>query len=129
MDKEDIINYVMDNPDNTNPAVLKDMLNQLNSGGGSGLIIPASYENNTFTLNKTFKEINDVISTGGNAVINYVDYQGVISNYTVIGTIVDENNNIEDPVYSVKAFNIDGYGIHSFNTNNQTSYPSEYQGD
>ena len=128
MDKEDIVNYVMDNPDNTNPAVLRDMLNQLNSGGGSGLTIPASYENDTFTLNKTFKEINDVISTGGNAVINYTDDQGVTSNYTVIGTIVDESS-IEYPVYSVKAFNINGSGTHSFGTNNQTSYPSEYQGD
>lgn len=128
MDKEDIVNYVMDNPDNTNPAVLRDMLNQLNSGGNGGLIIPASYENDTFTLNKTFKEINDVISIGGNAVINYTDDHGVTSNYTVIGTIVDESS-IEYPAYSVYAFNINGSGQHAFVTDNQASYPSEYMGD
>lgn len=128
MDREDIINYVMDSPDNTNPAVLRDMLNQLSSGGDGGLIIPTSYENNTFTLNKTFKEINNVISTGGNAVINYIDDYGVINNYTVIGTTADESS-IEYPAYSVYAVNINGGGQHAFVTDNQASYPSEYMGD
>ena len=36
MDKNDIINYVMHTPHNTNKAVLSDMLNQLTESGGSG---------------------------------------------------------------------------------------------
>ena len=36
MDKNDIINYVMHTPHNTNKAVLSDMLNQLTEGGSGG---------------------------------------------------------------------------------------------
>lgn len=36
MEKQDIINYVLNTPENTNPAVLKGMLEQLESGGGGG---------------------------------------------------------------------------------------------
>ena len=36
MDKNDIINYVMHTPHNTNRAVLSSMLNQLTEGGGGG---------------------------------------------------------------------------------------------
>ena len=128
MEKEDIVNYVMDNPDNTNPAVLRDMLNQLSSGGGGGLIIQASEENYTITLNKTFKEINDVISTGSNAVINFIENQ-VVTNYTVIGTVVRGNSYGDPPTYSVYAFNVSGGGTLSFTTDNEASYPSFYIGD
>lgn len=36
MDKNDIIEYVMNTPHNTNKAVLSSMLNQLTEGGGGG---------------------------------------------------------------------------------------------
>jgi hypothetical protein len=36
MDKNDIIDYVMHTPHNTNKAVLSSMLNQLTDGGGGG---------------------------------------------------------------------------------------------
>lgn len=35
MEKQQIIDYVMHNPDNTNPAVLSDLLDQLDTGGDS----------------------------------------------------------------------------------------------
>lgn len=35
MNKNDIIEYVMNTPHNTNPAILGNMLNQLTEGGGS----------------------------------------------------------------------------------------------
>ena len=35
MEKQQIIDYVMHNPDNTNPAVLRDLLDQLDTGGDS----------------------------------------------------------------------------------------------
>lgn len=34
MTKEEIVKYVMQSPENTNPAVLEGMLNQLDNGGG-----------------------------------------------------------------------------------------------
>lgn len=36
MTKEEIINYVMNTPENTNPAVLKSMLEEIESGSGTG---------------------------------------------------------------------------------------------
>ena len=34
MDKEKIISYVMHSPENTNANILREMLNQLENGGG-----------------------------------------------------------------------------------------------
>ena len=36
MNKEDIISYVMKTPNNTNPAVLSNMLDSIEGGGGTG---------------------------------------------------------------------------------------------
>ena len=38
---DEIINYVMHTPEDSNPAVLRDMLNQLDTGGGGN--IPATF--------------------------------------------------------------------------------------
>ena len=47
MDKNDIIEYVMNTPHNTNRAVLSSMLNQLTEGGGDG---ESSVQNKTLTM-------------------------------------------------------------------------------
>lgn len=36
MEKQDIINYVLNTPENTNPVILNGMLSQLEAGGGGG---------------------------------------------------------------------------------------------
>lgn len=36
MDIQEVINYVLTTPENTNPAILRGMLEQLSSGGGGG---------------------------------------------------------------------------------------------
>ena len=71
MDNEDIVNYVMDNPENTNPAVLRGMLGQLNGGGGDGwYIIQAeiSYDDATheYTVSTeaTFADIKSAVESG-----------------------------------------------------------------
>lgn len=59
MTKEEILDYVMNSPENTNRMVLNDMLNQLSSSNTSGLIVIITYnnDNNTYTMDKTPEEI------------------------------------------------------------------------
>ena len=56
MTKEEILDYVMDTPENTNRMVLSDMLDEFSSGSGSGsvLIVEISEEENVWTCNKTW---------------------------------------------------------------------------
>lgn len=57
MTKEEIFDYVMESPENTNPAILRSMLNELSSGSGGGGIFPVEI-NDEFTIaDKTSAEI------------------------------------------------------------------------
>ena len=57
---DEVINYVMETPGNTNPNVLRGML-QNSSGGGNALIVKVepNTETGKLTMNKTWKEIFD----------------------------------------------------------------------
>ena len=64
MTKEEILDYVVNSPENTNRRVLSDMLDEFNSGSGGGggssvLIVKITSDNNweNFTCDKTFDEI------------------------------------------------------------------------
>lgn len=60
--KEEIFEYVTETPENTNPAVLRSMLNEL-SGGGSGgaglFVVNIQYNDSTgeYEVDKTLEEI------------------------------------------------------------------------
>lgn len=50
MTKEEILSYVMESPEDTNPSVLRDMLNRLDTSSGSGLQLYGPYVAlNTYT--------------------------------------------------------------------------------
>ena len=71
MDKNDIIDYVMNTPGNTNRAVLSSMLNQFGGGGAdSGVMI--IHEN--WALDKTMGEIWEAVQRG--IILVLVDSQG-----------------------------------------------------
>ena len=57
MDKNDIIEYVMNTPHNTNRAVLSSMLNQLTEGGGNG---GSSIQNKMLTVTVVNNSGNDL---------------------------------------------------------------------
>ena len=65
MDKDKILDYVRKTPANTNPNVLKTML-EGGSGGGIALIVEATYdsENDCYTLQSTWQEISDAFKVG-----------------------------------------------------------------
>ena len=78
MDKQEILDYVMNTPGNTNRAVLSSMLNSVGSGSGSGgdsdFIIHAELSYNIDesgglelvidSIDKTFDEVNDAYNSG-----------------------------------------------------------------
>ena len=55
---DEIINYVMDTPGNTNPNVLKGMLDQLDNGGSSSLYTFKN-DNRNLELEIIIKSINE----------------------------------------------------------------------
>ena len=79
MENEDIVNYVMDNPDNTNPAVLRDMLSQLSGGGGSlpfdVFVIETTKISNQHILTKTAGEIIEAANGGALVLMNLSDWE------------------------------------------------------
>ena len=79
MDKEEIISYVMHSPENTNPNVLRGILNT--SGGGSSdfFVISLFYDETIedFNIDKNYQEILNVLNT--NALILLQDDNNYIS--------------------------------------------------
>ena len=128
MTKQQIIDYIMDSPENTNPAILNQMIDEV-SGGGSGdiniFMINESFEpiegtiNGTYTLDKTWQEINDV-------------YMGVVPN--TIAVIKFDNTETAQfwPVISMDTINDSNYILntmgrpYSYETSNPNGYPYYY---
>ncbi len=59
--KEDIINYVMNSPANSNRAVLEGMLEDVSEGGGTSMIVRMDAEGMT---DKTWQEVYDALANG-----------------------------------------------------------------
>lgn len=79
--ENEVLDYVMNTPGNTNPAILGQMI-QRNSGGGGGgssrLVVHVNHDDNTQTgtLDKTWQEIWDAFSAGNPVVILDEGVQG-----------------------------------------------------
>ena len=64
---DEIINYVIETPENTNPAVLRSMLEQLDMGGSSMSLIPIILypgNNNSFTYSMSANEVAEGLREG-----------------------------------------------------------------
>ena len=55
MTKEEILDYVMNSPENTNRMVLNDMLNELQTGGGGATVVHCNWD--TGILDMTAEEL------------------------------------------------------------------------
>ena len=93
MDKNDIFEYVMNTPENTNPNVLRNMLNNLPSGGGSSLLVArAEISTQAFeeggeiplTLDKTYAQLAEA---GVNSAIDLAVMMDAGSGEQQIGSI------------------------------------------
>lgn len=77
MDKDKILDYVMNSPENTNRAVLSSMLDSMSSGGGNDesiFIIKGLYSGNTISNpSKTFEEMLEAYNSGKLLVFRYLN--------------------------------------------------------
>jgi hypothetical protein len=62
MTKQNIIDYVMNTPENTNRAVLSSMLDSVSGGGTEPLIL--EWDSETSTTNKTWQEVYNALASG-----------------------------------------------------------------
>ena len=119
---DEIIEYVMNTPDNSNPAVLRDMLNGL--GGGNSLMI---HVNSDGILDKTWNEIK---ATNGNAILILQLTEDSSDSYSiqylpligVFASILPE----EDPTYGVAFFNAFNMNNKQYLTHSSNDYPREH---
>lgn len=64
--KEEIMNYVLHTPENVNPAILSDKLDQysISSGGGGGILVTVATDDEeleAIVLDKTYNDIESAI--------------------------------------------------------------------
>lgn len=77
---DEIVAYVMHTPNNTNPAVLKSMLSQLEGGEEGMLVVNITGDDESgFATDKTFAEI---VAACPN-VVAQKDWDGVVNVYTL----------------------------------------------
>ena len=79
--KDDVFNYVMNSPEDTNPAVLRSLLNGIEEGGSGGDDFIITYTITNYdeslgydgTLDKTCDEIKAAYTTGKNVILRAVE--------------------------------------------------------
>lgn len=118
MDKEEIINYVMETPGNSNPAVLGSMLEQYNSGSGSMTPLFVKFTVHptaAVTSDKTFADIKSAADSGVPIIAGYTtpaseDIFNMIYLKSVASTaIVFEIVNVEQSSIRRLRFTMDTY--------------------
>ena len=82
MSKEQVMDYVMNSPANTNPNVLSGMLDSVAQSGGTSQFVVHGTPNAadlTVTTDKTYEEISAAYDSGA-LVIMKCDYYGFVKN-------------------------------------------------
>lgn len=89
MDIEDIVNYVQKTPDNTNPNMLRNMLNNMNSS--KPLIVHVS---DNWTLDKTWREMYDYYLNKGFVIgLQKFNEEAEFFNIGIIMSMMINNDN------------------------------------
>lgn len=109
MDKQQIIDYVMETPENINPVILGQFLDELGGGGGGATDFKIFIVNETrvyngrdytATLDKTWKEIYDATEEGYDIMLVKEDagYHDEWKDYVTLERAL----NIEDSSYEIE---------------------------
>lgn len=71
--KDDVFNYVMNSPENTNPAVLRSLLDNLEAPMQEKFIITITYDSLTsnFVGDKTLDEVIAAYNSGKNIIVGF----------------------------------------------------------
>lgn len=103
MDINTIIDYIMQTPENVNPAVLSDMLDELEPSGSSSQKLlwctATKINSNTWQMDKTYKDITSAIEQQLLPVLVYITTDG--SNITQREIVVYSNNYLYNQQYNV----------------------------
>lgn len=94
-DKDEIFDYVMNNPENTNPAILRGMLNDL---GGGSVIFASATGSDQLTLSMSYSEVNTAITSGNMIFMLNTDSIFILSRL---------GYNEENQVYWVRFVNVE----------------------
>ena len=72
---DEVINYVMETPGNTNPNVLRGMLQNSSGGGNAAFYVTfsGSTSESTAACDKTFAEVKEAYDAGKVIITRYVD--------------------------------------------------------
>jgi hypothetical protein len=124
---DEVIDYVMETPGNTNPNVLRGML-QNSSGGGNVLVVKVKPNTETGkpTMNKTWKEIFDAVCVSIYIINNGENY---MHKYYATLSKVEYHINREtgNLIYIVKCINYSDEGTDPefsfFTTDSENGYP------
>ena len=111
MDKDTILDYVTETPGNTNRAVLGSMLDSIGGGGESGenkVLICFESVNlddvETYTLDKTFREIYEHLNNGGIAIISSIYESSSLPVNTIVNHLIySVGTNSEGTSFFVRA--------------------------
>lgn len=73
--KEKIFEYVTNSPENTNPAVLRSLLNSLDGGGGSNapFVVTITATRESVTADKTYAEIAAALEDNQRILLNWIN--------------------------------------------------------
>ena len=123
---DEVINYVMDTPGNTNPNVLRGMLEKSSNGSsGGGLVVHADIDETgkdpIYTLDKTGQEILDAYPWV-KCVYNRTDLLGVTT-YFILDLVQYEVFNGPSETEYTFTFGTVGQGFSVFTTN-LNDYPT-----
>lgn len=133
---KEIIDYVMESPHNTNPSVLKSLLNEHStsgsSGGGGGtFIINSAYDETAdgIKMDHTWQEIADATLSGKQCMLVSYDsgYDPPALQY--IHTSLDIQGGTSSGNWSIIVYDIKNYAANkylSYTTDSADGYPVYY---
>lgn len=130
MDKDTILDYVTETPGNTNRAVLGSMLDSIGGGEESGenkVLICFESVNlddvETYTLDKTFREIYEHLNNGGIAIISSIYESSSLPVNTIVNHLIySVGTNSEGTSFFVRA-NKDNFN-EPYSASSMDDYPS-----
>ena len=119
MDKDKIINYVMSTPENTNPSVLKSLLDREGGGSAEPLVVGMTYEHSDVgeeilgeRLSETWQTIHDAFMAGRTVLLQRPNGEG--SSNTLTSLIRYTAFDPDNQAYSVSFVGLGGGGAATF---------------
>lgn len=113
---DELVNYVTESPENTNPNVVRSLASQMTTGGSSGVFIVYANEG---VLDRTLREIQQAVATSPVIIHSVTDASREEDLMLIIKDYIVNEVRSGEGGYRVDAQNMDGY----YKTSNLDDYP------